>query len=169
MIPKLDDSAVGKDVEAICSRCGETWHVIVAVADGRIAQVQCKSCNSFHKFRPIAEDRMTLKRSTRSSIAMGSKDAPHVKPVSEAERQASGGRRGGQPKAPKVSEPKILTPKVEHNGGPTKPYSIKATGFELGDKIMHAKYGAGIVDELPEPGKRFVTFETVRLLLVYGK
>ncbi len=168
MIPVLDDNAVGKDVEAICSRCGETWHVIVAVADGKIAQVQCKSCHNFHKFRPIAEDRMTLKRNTKTSIAMGSKDAPVVKPQSEAERLASGGR-GSRIKEPKIVEPKILKPKVAHNGGDTKPYSIKATGFELGDKIMHAKYGAGIVDELPAPGKMFVTFETIRVQLIYGK
>ena len=43
MLPVFDDTAVAKDIEAVCSKCGESWHVIVAVSDGKIAQVQCKS------------------------------------------------------------------------------------------------------------------------------
>ena len=39
MLPTFDESAVAKDIEAVCSKCGESWHVIVAVADGKIAQV----------------------------------------------------------------------------------------------------------------------------------
>ena len=69
MLPVFDDTAVAKDIEAVCSKCGESWHVIVAVSDGKIAQVQCKSCGGYHKYRPIATDRMSLKRNTKTAIA----------------------------------------------------------------------------------------------------
>ena len=39
MLPVFDDSAVAKDIEAVCSKCGESWHVIVAVSDGKLAQL----------------------------------------------------------------------------------------------------------------------------------
>ena len=67
----FDNSDVAKDIEAVCSKCGESWHVIVAVYDGKIEQVQCKSCGGYHKYKPIARDRMTLKRDTKSAVAEG--------------------------------------------------------------------------------------------------
>lgn len=165
MLPVFDDSAVAKDIEAVCSKCGETWHVIVAVASGKIAEVQCKSCGGFHKYRPIAEDRMTLKRNTSTSIAAATKNGSP-----EALKAAESRKKGEKaPRVVKEAEPKILKPKVPHNGGATKPYNLKNTGYELGDKINHNKYGLGIVDEMPMPGKMFVTFETIRVQLVYGK
>jgi capsular polysaccharide biosynthesis protein len=44
--------AVGKDVEAACRKCGEVWHVIVAVEGGKITKVQCKECMAYHRYRP---------------------------------------------------------------------------------------------------------------------
>ena len=152
MLPKFDDSAVAKDIEAVCSKCGESWHVIVAVADGKIQQVQCKSCGGYHKYKPIARDRMTLKRDTKSALAVGS---VHAAPAT--------------PKEKKAPTPKVLEPKVPANDRPIRKYSIKEKDYLLGDRIEHVKYGAGIVDELPSPTKMYVTFQTERVLLVYGK
>ena len=153
MLPTFDDSAVAKDIEAVCRKCGgDTWHVIVAVDNGKIAKVQCKSCGEYHAYRPIATARMTLKRNTKSSIAASTKAGTPIK---------------AKEKVP--AAPKILTPQVEANDKPVKPYNIHASGFELGDRVNHVKYGIGVVDGLPEPGKMNVTFETERVLLVYGK
>ncbi len=152
MLPTFDSSAVAKDIEAVCSKCGESWHVIVAVADGKIAQVQCKSCGGYHKYKPVARDRMTLKRDTKSSIAVGSKHAAPAKP---------------REKAP--ATPKVLQPLVTANDNPIKGYNIRIKDIQLGDRINHSKYGLGVVDGLPEPGKMYVTFQNDRVLLVYGK
>ena len=152
MLPKFDNSAVAKDIEAVCSKCGETWHVIVAVDDGKIAKVQCKSCGGYHKYKPIATDRMTLKKNTKSSIAASTKE---------------GSPLPSKTKTP--SAPKILQPQVPANDKPVQNYSIKTPKYSLGDRISHVKYGLGVVDGFPSPGKMNVTFETERVLLVYGK
>ena len=159
MIQEFDDSAVAKDIEAVCSKCGETWHVIVAVADGKIAQVQCKSCMGYHKYKPIAAARRAVKKSTKTIIADVTPDAP--KSSSKASSTKSRSSRS--------SEPTLLVPKVAPNNREPRPYNIHTTDFQLGDTIDHAKFGLGIVDELPAPNKMFVTFQTQRLLLVYGK
>ncbi len=156
MLPTFDSSAVCKDIEAVCSKCGESWHVIVAVADGQIAQVECKSCGSRHKYKPIARDRMTLKKSTKTAIAAGTKEGS---PISKT-KSAS---------APKASTPKELKPQVEPNNREIRKYSMKEHDYQLGDRIEHVKFGIGVVDGLPAPGKMNVTFKTERVLLVYGK
>ena len=43
--------SVGADIEAVCGRCGMGWHVVIAMADGRIAQVECRQCGKRHKLR----------------------------------------------------------------------------------------------------------------------
>lgn len=42
---------VGADIEAECGRCGTTWHVVIAMVDGRIAQVECGECHRRHRLR----------------------------------------------------------------------------------------------------------------------
>jgi hypothetical protein len=44
---------VGADIEAVCGRCGEVWHVIVAIAGGAIAKVECKQCGRTHRYRQV--------------------------------------------------------------------------------------------------------------------
>ncbi|NNL66767.1 MAG: hypothetical protein HKP30_11020 [Myxococcales bacterium] len=58
---------VGADVEAICGPCGETWHVVVAVAPGRPAQVECKECGARHRYRPVGGTPTAPRRSARAT------------------------------------------------------------------------------------------------------
>ena len=43
--------SVGAEIEAECGRCGKTWHVVIAMVDGRIAQVECGECHRRHRLR----------------------------------------------------------------------------------------------------------------------
>src|SRR5262249_56275409 len=43
---------VGADIESICSKCGDVWHVVVAKVGEKIAKVQCKQCNGLHRYKP---------------------------------------------------------------------------------------------------------------------
>jgi hypothetical protein len=43
--------SVGADIEAECGRCGTTWHVVIALVGGRIAQVECSRCGLRHRLR----------------------------------------------------------------------------------------------------------------------
>ncbi|HSJ97741.1 MAG TPA: hypothetical protein VLC53_11745, partial [Myxococcota bacterium] len=45
--------SVGADIEAECGRCGTTWHVVIAMVDGRIAQVECGECHKRHRLRSV--------------------------------------------------------------------------------------------------------------------
>jgi hypothetical protein len=63
---------VGRDIGAICRKCGDVWHVVVAVVDGRIAKVECKQCGGRHRYRaaddeaPARKARTTRTPSTRA-------------------------------------------------------------------------------------------------------
>jgi hypothetical protein len=43
--------SVGADIEAECGRCGTTWHVVIAMVERRIAQVECRQCGRRHRLR----------------------------------------------------------------------------------------------------------------------
>src|SRR5207245_1785873 len=42
---------VGQDIEDICTRCGDTWHVVMAKVGERVVKVVCKLCGSQHNYR----------------------------------------------------------------------------------------------------------------------
>src|SRR5437763_2937055 len=42
---------VGQDIEAMCGRCGQVWHVVMAKLGDRIAKVVCKRCGGHHRYR----------------------------------------------------------------------------------------------------------------------
>jgi hypothetical protein len=46
-----ENVGVGADIEAECGRCGKTWHVVIAMVDGRVAQVECGECHKRHRLR----------------------------------------------------------------------------------------------------------------------
>jgi hypothetical protein len=45
-------AAVGQDIESICGKCGDVWHVVVAMVGEKVAKVQCKQCGGYHRHRP---------------------------------------------------------------------------------------------------------------------
>ena len=67
--------SVGADIEAECGRCGKTWHVVIAMVDGRIAQVECGECHKRHRLRSSDPARPRPQRRTASP------NAPARRPV----------------------------------------------------------------------------------------
>ncbi|MBW2386133.1 MAG: hypothetical protein JRG92_21070 [Deltaproteobacteria bacterium] len=55
-------TGVGADIFGVCRRCGEVWHVVVAVLNGRIAKVECKQCGARHGHRPSSAERAAAPR-----------------------------------------------------------------------------------------------------------
>lgn len=43
--------ATGADIAALCSKCGDVWHVVVAKVGENIVKVLCKECGSQHRYR----------------------------------------------------------------------------------------------------------------------
>ena len=133
--------ATGTDVESICNKCGDVWHVVVAMVGDKIAKVQCKECGAYHRYRP----------------------AGGIKKTAAAPKKRAAAKKKTTKKAPPPAEAAV-EPDLSR---PTKPYSIKET-FEVADRVEHPKFGTGVV-ERSEPGKIEVFFPVGRKVLVQAK
>jgi hypothetical protein len=143
---------VGADVESICTKCGDVWHVVVAKVGDRIAKVQCKQCSGFHRYKPPE----------------GSTAAKATKTTRAAKSAAPGAPAAKKTRARKVVEP--APPKVAPDmSKPVRRYSAAET-YIPGDRINHPSFGLGVVESSPGAGKVQVVFsEGKRVVLAVAK
>lgn len=112
-------NAAGENIGAVCTKCKLTLdHTVVAMVDGKIAKVKCKTCGSTHKYKDPSD---TAKAKPR---------APRAKAGSSASVKATAWQTA-------LSEAK----------GSEKEYSMNAK-FRVGDVVNHASFGKGIVRKL---------------------
>jgi hypothetical protein len=123
---------VGEDIEDICGRCGDTWHVVMAKVGDRVVKVVCKRCNGQHNYR-------------------GDKNA---KAAAGAKSTWSGSTR--KRKSTKA-ESDVAAPPMFDPTKPPRPYSPKDY-FGVGERVTHATFGIGVVSANPAPGKIEVHF-----------
>lgn len=125
-------AGVGQDIEDICTRCGDTWHVVVAKVGERVIKVVCKLCGSQHNYR------------------------------GESNGAAAGSSSGswGASRRRRTTKRAVATPAPAPSFDPSKPpraYSPQAS-FALGERIVHPSFGTGVVAGSPGPGKVDVVF-----------
>lgn len=142
-------AAVGADVESICRKCGDVWHVVVAKVGDEIAKVQCKECGSMHRHRPPGGKAKKSGVSRRRAASSSSR--------------ATTGRAKAEP-APPAHEPTV-EPDLS---APIRSYSIR-DAFAVGERIDHPKFGIGIVEDVSAPGKMQVFFPSGRKVLAAAK
>lgn len=134
--------AVGADIESLCSKCGDVWHVVVAKVGEDIVRVICKECGGQHRYRnpkaPAGAKRTTAApRSTRP-----------VRPMKIVER--------------------FPTPSVAADlDKPPRTYAASER-YAIGERVEHPTFGQGVVEVL-EVGKMTVFFGAGRKVLVCGK
>jgi DNA replicative helicase MCM subunit Mcm2 (Cdc46/Mcm family) len=133
-------AGVGADVEALCSKCGDVWHVVVAKVGDQIAKVQCKECGAYHRYR--SHEKVSAK--SRSTAA------PRVR-----------AQRAPVERFEKPSVAADLSRAV-------RPYSA-VERYVVGDRIDHTVFGQGVVEASPEPGKVTVFFAVGRKVLVQAR
>src|SRR5262245_53645538 len=116
---------VGADIESLCSKCGDVWHVVVAKVGDRIAKVQCKQCHGFHRHRPL-----------EGKGGAAAKPARAAAPVRA---------RKSAPAAP--PEPSIAADmsRPERRYAPSESYTP-------GERISHPQFGHGVVESSPGAG-----------------
>jgi predicted nucleic acid-binding Zn-ribbon protein len=133
-------AGVGADVEALCSKCGDVWHVVVAKVGDKIAKVHCKQCGGDHRYK-----------------------SPHNAPADKKLPAAI--RPTREPKAPveRFEKPAVTADLTR----PTKPYRASEL-YEVGERIEHPSFGQGVI-EIAEPGKITVFFASGRRVLVQAK
>ena len=130
---------VGSDIEAICKKCGDVWHVVVALADRRIAKVECKQCGAQHRYRRVK----------------GEAGAAQKKP---AARTTSSRTRSVKKKQAVGAD----------ESRPRRDFSMSDT-YEVGDRVLHASFGEGVVQEVAAPSKIVVLFDVGSKMLVHGR
>lgn len=143
-------AGVGADVEALCSKCGDVWHVVVAKVGAQIAKVQCKQCGGYHRYRSPhnAPAAAKLPAATRPP-----KEAKEPKAARERDRDA----------IERFEKPAVAADLSKS----VKPYRA-SEAFAVGERIDHPSFGQGVV-ELSEPGKITVFFAGGRRVLAQAK
>jgi hypothetical protein len=139
-------ASVGQDIEALCGRCGTTWHVVMAMMGERIAKVVCKRCNGHHRYRTENE----TPEATTDASARGA-------------RRPTSGRR--------FSRPSVPTPAPLPPFDPNKPPRVYAAkdGYGTGERVAHPTFGTGVVTGAPAPGRVEVAFPSGARVLACAK
>jgi hypothetical protein len=140
---------VGQDIEALCGRCGQVWHVVMAKMGERIAKVVCKRCGGHHLYR-------TEKVSAEGEPASGG---------------AAGGKRASAPRryTRRASEsvPVVTIPPFDPSK-PPRAYSPR-DAFSPGERVSHPAFGTGVVTTIPGPGKVEIAFPSGTRVLACAK
>lgn len=145
-------AAVGADVEALCSKCGDVWHVVVAKLGDRIAKVQCKQCSGYHRYRSP--------HGAPAAAKLPSNRRPPKEPG-----EARAGREAREPHEPRerFERPAVAADLTK----PSRPYRA-SEHFAVGERIDHPSFQQGVVEQ-SEPGKITVFFASGRRVLVQAK
>ena len=141
---------VGADIESLCSKCGDVWHVVVAKVGADIVKVQCKECGGYHRYR-------------RPGHVPAAR-----KPAGEPSRRratSSGARSPGRAQAAAAREAATFQPDPS---APVRPYTMRET-YRPGEQIQHLRFGVGLVEQSSEPGKIVVLFGDGRRILAQAK
>ncbi len=135
--------AVGQDIEALCGKCGQVWHVVMAKMGDRIAKVVCKRCGGHHRYRTEGDDVNETARPARARAITSSRS------------------RAATP-APVLAAPPFDPSK------PARPYAVAAQ-YTPGERIAHPQFGVGVVAGSPGSGKIDVVFPSGARVLAVAK
>ena len=140
---------VGSDIESICGKCGDVWHVVEAKVGDKIARVVCKQCGGRHRYKPP------------EGKASANTPGSGTKPVKE--KKAAAPRKSS--KAAKEPEGSSIEPDMSK---PPRVYKPDET-YAPGERMTHPSFGTGVVESLPGPGKVQVFFPGGRRVLAIAK
>jgi predicted nucleic acid-binding Zn-ribbon protein len=129
--------AVGQDIEDICTRCGDTWHVVMAKVGERVIKVVCKLCGGQHNYR-------------------GEKNKPAASDGSASSSSTSTWGRARKRRT-KDETPAPVIPAFDPSK-PPRAYSPRDSYYP-GERVVHANFGTGVVSS-SLPGKVEVQFPT---------
>jgi hypothetical protein len=141
-------TSVGQDIEALCGRCGQVWHVVMAMMGDRIAKVVCKRCGGHHRYRTESD----TGAETSGTATSGPRE-----------------RRPGPPRRP--MRPAARSPQPLPSFDPNKPPRTYAArdGYEPGERVTHPSFGTGVVTGAPAPGRVEVAFPSGARVLACAK
>ena len=150
----------GGEIDAYCTKCKmDLTHRIIAMVEGSVKKVECKTCGSHHLYRrpkserDAATARLEEKAAVRKAAAGPKTVAEKQKAAAKAEREA--------------------TAAWEHAiaGQPTnafKPYRITLV-LNPGELIHHPKFGDGVVSRVIDRAKVEILFKDGSRTMAHGQ
>lgn len=115
--------------------------------DGRILQVECKQCGGRHRYKPDAQT--ARDSASKSSLA---------RPARSGTSRPASGRRT-------KSAPHVVTANPDR---PPRPYA-PAEAYSTGDRVVHPRFGEGVVQAVTGPTRVRVLFVDGEKTLVHGR
>jgi hypothetical protein len=126
--------SVGQDIDALCGKCGQVWHVVMAKMGERIAKVVCKRCGGLHRYR--------------------SEDTVEAAAMARDGKRSSAGSGTPRPRVTSATAPAL--PAFDPDKPPRR--YAPAEAYAAGDRVSHPSFGVGIVAGSPGAGKVEVVF-----------
>src|SRR5258706_12889256 len=140
----------GAEVDSYCTKCRmDLMHRIIAMNNGKIIRVECRTCNGHHNYRKpksaASEPRMATSAARSSSTRPASSGAgsPRKAAAAELERQRE-----------QTWEKAVLGQPITA----FKAYRSSQT-FSLGERIRHGKFGDGYIVRVIDRQKVEVMFK----------
>ena len=143
--------SAGQDIDTKCTRCKlELAHTVIAAVNGIPARVKCNTCHSERKYRPPrgSKTTSTTKRRTQGTAGRRSKTV------------------GGSVTDRSSNWAEIMA-KADVGGVAKRDYNMRET-FDVGQVVMHRKFGGGVVEAIVD-NKIRVCFADGERLLIHGR
>jgi uncharacterized Zn finger protein (UPF0148 family) len=149
---------VGDEIDSYCTTCKLVLaHQVVALVDGKVEKVVCKTCEKQHKYRPNPP-----KSQIQQTASPDETSAPASKGGKRPVKKATRTKKSKEP----VNKWEELI--AARDKSTAKTYAMDGT-FEQDEVIMHKTFGYGLVTEVRAEGKMKVLFQEGLKLLAYGQ
>jgi hypothetical protein len=132
---------VGADVESVCGKCGDVWHVVVAKVGDDIVKVECKECGRQHCHR---SGKVTRRASAAKSTAT-SRPPRMMAPARTIQPDPSRPPRDYRPSETFAVADQVMHPQFGLGiVAAATPERVEIT-FSVGNKVLaHARGGPGL-------------------------
>ncbi len=129
-------SQVGKDIDALCSKCKMLLtHVVVSEVDGVVSKVQCRTCGSLHKYREGGRSPGRTRTPRPAKSGSGARTAPQ-----ELQR--------------------LWQMKKEALPGDADVFDYRPDSeYEEGDVVRHTRFGLGFVERVVSRNRIEILFQ----------
>lgn len=139
----------GGEIDAYCTKCKlDLTHRIIAMVEGAVKKVECKTCGSHHLYRRPKSERDARAAKLEAKAEARAKGEPRT--VAEKQRAAA-----------KLEREQTSAWEAAIAGQPAnafKPYKISLV-LGQGELVHHSKFGDGVVSRVIDRGKVEILFQ----------
>ena len=143
--------SAGSEIDAWCTKCRlDLGHRIVAMLAAKPKRVVCLTCSSEHNFKAAGADK--------------------AKPAAKRKTAKKTATATTRPKTPKAEQERLTEwqERIDKASGAFTRYSI-AQELDLGQYVVHKKFGEGYVAELLDDNKASVMFQEGLKTLIHSR